>query len=186
MKKGWLTILPFLMSLGLLALLAWGAVGPEHLPLHDEGSAEHLGMLFLIGQTPFILWNIRSRCWVAALQAAALAIAVFLVSRSEAAGLGKVQARIDAAQPFPGGDRFIGEISGLGRVQSVEFAGIDNIGWDIYEVTLEKGVRHVHLYLAKDGRLLGRAIADDAAGCVSTEIYDCRYLDRPYPGIRPR
>ena len=186
MPKGWLTILPFLMSLGLLALLAWEAVGPEHLPLHDEGLAEHLGQLFLVGQVPFILWNIRRGWRVAAPQAVALVIAIFLVSRTEAAERDKVQARIDAGQPFPGGDRFIGEISGLGLVQSVEFAGIDTIGWDIYAVILEKGVRHVHLYLAKDGRLLGHTIADGAAGCVSTEIYDCRYLNRPFRGIKPR
>lgn len=185
MPKGWLTVLPFLMSLGLLALLAGEAVGPEHLPLHDEGFAEHIGLLLLVGQLPLILLNAR-RWRVAALQAGTLALAFFLVSRSEAAERDKVQARIDAHQPFPGGEREIGEIPGLGAVQSVEFAGIDIIGWDVYAVTFEKGVRHIHLYLAADGKVLGRTVADDPSGCQSTEIYDCRYLDRPYRGIRLR
>jgi len=184
-----MVILPFLMSLGLLGVLGWETVfGPEHLPLHDEQLAEHLGIVLLIGQVPLILWILirRRRLWLALSQAGCLALAVYLVSLSEGAERDRVQARIDAGQPFPGGDRAIGEISGLGAVQSVEFAGIDNIGWDIYAVTFEKGVRHVHLYLAKDGKVLGRTVADGPLGCVSSEIYACRYLDRPFRGIRPR
>jgi len=190
-------ILPFLMSLGLLALLGWDVVfGPEHLPLHDEAFAQHLGILLLIGQVPLILWNFlrRRRFLLGVLQAACLALAVYLVGLSEAAERAKVQARIDAAQPFPGGEtavRALAEapdpsLAGLGAVQSIEFDGIDSIGWDIYAVTFEKGVRHVHLFLSRDGRLLGSTVADTPSGCVSTEIYDCRYLDRPYRGIRRR
>lgn len=180
--------LPFFMSLGLLALLGWESLfGPERLPLHDEQMAEHIGFLLVGGQIPLLLWIfLRRRFAPAIAQSVLLALAVYVVSLSEAAERDKVQARIDAARPFPGGERAIGEIAGLGAVTSVEFAGIDTIGWDIYAVTFEKGVRHVHLYLAEDGKLLGRTIADDPSGCISTEIYDCRYLDRPYRGIKPR
>lgn len=187
-----MTILPFLMSLALLVLLGWQAVfGPEHLPLQDEGLAEHLGMVLLAGQVPLILWSlVRRRHWrLAALQTAGFGLVLYLVGLSDAAELDKVQARLQAAQPFPGGEkaaRAVAADQDLGAVQSIEFTGIDNIGWDIYAVTFEKGVRHIHLYLSRESKLLGSTVADGVAGCQSSEIYDCRYLDRPYPPLAAR
>jgi hypothetical protein len=179
--------LPFLMSLGVLAL---AMLGPERLPLHDEGLVEHLGMLLLAGQVPLILWGLFRRRWRAALlQTAGLGLAFYLVTLSETAELDKVQARIEAAKPFPGGEaaaRSLAAEQGLGTVQSIAFAGIDTIGWDIYAVTFEKGERHIHLYLSEDGKLLGSTFADGPAGCRSTEIYDCRYLDQPYSPLAAR
>jgi hypothetical protein len=72
------------------------------------------------------------------------------------------------------------EISSLGAVQSIDFIGVDNIGWDIYAVAFDKGVRHLHLFLTADSRLLGIALVDASLGCLSSEVYDCRYLYRPF------
>ena len=203
-----MTALPFALSFCLLALLGWQSVlAPQDLPMHDEGVADHIGMLCAFGQIPLILLGIALRTRrlpaalrIAGLQAACLVLVLGLNGVAEAKDRGRVEARIAAALPFPGGEaaarsflakmspatpavrRFIDrdgdllahDIRGLGDVRSIQFDGVDRIGWDIYAVAFEKGTRHMHLYLADDSRLLGIALADAPGGCLSSEIYDCR------------
>jgi hypothetical protein len=148
---------------------------------------------------------------LAALQSASLALGLGMVMALQMAERHEVRVRIEAADPFPGGaqavrsflaapaahdassavrgfldrkgDEVARDIDGLGAIQSIRFDGVDTIGWDSYAVTFDKGVRHVHLYLADDARLLGIALVDAASGCLSSEIYDCRYLHRPFRGV---
>jgi hypothetical protein len=217
--KAGLAALPFFLSLALLGLLGWEALfAPPGLPLHDEGAADHVGMLLAVAQVPLIILGFllrvrqpRAAFLLAALQSLSLALVLGLVMLAEAHARDDVRVRIEAARPFPGGeqavrsfvtapattdassavrgflqrdgDRLAHEIDGLGAVEAVEFAGIDNIGWDVYAVTFDKGVRHMHLFLAGDGRLLGVALADASSGCLSSEVYDCRYLGRPFRGV---
>lgn len=189
-----LKTLPFAMTAALLAVLGWEAFFADpQVPLHDEAAAEHIGMVLIAGQILLIPLGLILRVgWkMAVLQAVSLGAVLGLVALGEAGMRDRVQARIDASRPFPGGEQAARtyaqeENDGLGAVQSVAFDGVDNIGWDIYAVTFEKGVRHVHLYLGTDSKVLGAAMADSSAGCRSSEIYDCRYLDRPFRGIKPR
>lgn len=46
-----------------------------------------------------------------------------------------------------------GAISGFGAVQSVEFRGVGNQGWDIYEVKQERGSMRWHILLSSDGKI---------------------------------
>jgi hypothetical protein len=189
-----LKTLSFAMSIALLAVLGWEAFfAAPQVPLHDEAAAEHIGMLLIAGQILLIpLGLILRGGWkMAVLQAVSFGFVLGLIALGEAGVRQRVQARIDAAQPFPGGEQAARTYSeqeneGLGAVKSVAFVGVDNIGWDIYAVTFDKGVRHVHLYLGADSALLGVTMADSPTGCRSTEIYDCRYLDRPFRGIERR
>ena len=156
----------------------------------------------------------RTAFLLAVLQSVSLALVLGLIMLAEARARDHVRDRIEASRPFPGGvqavrsflaspeardaspavrgfveragDVLASDIDGLGAVQSIQFAGVDNIGWDIYAVTFENGVRHVHLYLAGDARLLGIALVDSASGCLSSEVYDCRYLNRPFRGVDAR
>lgn len=202
--------LPFAMSLALLGLLGWQTLlSPQDLPIHDEGWADHLGMLLVIGQMPLVLLGLarRARRRPAALQSAALAAIVSLVALANAEQHDRVRARIEAARPLPGGEQAVraflasapdqpvpairnflerdgadmsADVRTLGAVRSIRFTGIDSIGWDIYEAAFDRGVRHIHLFVADDSRLLGITLADAPNGCLSSEVYDCRYLDRPY------
>lgn len=43
----------------------------------------------------------------------------------------------------------------LGAVQTVEFRGVSQTGWDIYEVRHDKGLTHWRIHLAPDGRIDG-------------------------------
>lgn len=200
--------LPFILSFCLLALLGWQSIlAPQDLPMQDEGAVDHIGMLCAFGQIPLILLGIALRprrlpaaLRIAGLQSACLALVLGLNGIAEAKQRDRVEARIAAGRPFPGGDsaarsflagissatptvrRFLDrdgdvltyDIRGLGDVRSIQFDGVDRIGWDIYAVTFEKGTRHIHLYLADDAKLLGIALADAPGGCLSSEIYDCR------------
>jgi len=205
-------ILPCIMSFLLLALMGWEAfLSSSQPPLHDEYLVDHLGMLLVAGQVPLILYAARRSLRRAASQAALLALVLGMIAAAEGHARHIVKARIEALQPLPGGERAIRaflasaepdgassairrflerdggmlrlEMGGLGALRSVEFTGVDHIGWDSYAVTFEKGARHIHLYLNGDTRLIGLAIVDFASGCRSSEVYDCRYLNRPYRGI---
>lgn len=49
-------------------------------------------------------------------------------------------------------------ISGYGAVQSVEFRGVGNMGWDIYAVKQEKGTLQWSIALAADGKIEGALV----------------------------
>ena len=194
----WATATSFALSFALLVLIGWHALlAPEGLPLHDEGAPEHLGMLLVAAQIPLILWEWRQ--WRTTLmKGAALALVLGLNASLEAHERREIRAR---STPLPGSDQAVqavlaasvqpgdsavraflekdgpvltDEMKKLGAVQSITFAGVDPIGWDIYEIAFDKGVRHIHLFLAKDSRLLGIALVDSASGCLSSEVYACR------------
>ena len=52
-----------------------------------------------------------------------------------------------------------GAVSGFGAVQSVEFRGVGNQGWDIYDVKQEHGAMQWRILLAADGRIAGALVS---------------------------
>lgn len=51
-----------------------------------------------------------------------------------------------------------GTVSGLGAIQAVEFRGVGNQGWDIYEVKQEHGSTQWRIVLASNGRIEGALV----------------------------
>lgn len=43
----------------------------------------------------------------------------------------------------------------MGAVQSIKFAGVGNMGWDIYEVKYANGTLQYRIYLAGNGKIAG-------------------------------
>ena len=43
----------------------------------------------------------------------------------------------------------------LGAVQAVEFRGVGNMGWDIYDVRFEHGMAQYRILLSKEGIITG-------------------------------
>jgi streptomycin 6-kinase len=46
-------------------------------------------------------------------------------------------------------------ISGLGPVQSIQFLGVGNLGWDVYSVKQERGSMQWRIALGSDGKIVG-------------------------------
>jgi bla regulator protein blaR1 len=52
-----------------------------------------------------------------------------------------------------------GAVLGFGAVQSVEFRGVGNQGWDIYDVKQEHGAMQWRIALASDGKIAGALVS---------------------------
>jgi bla regulator protein blaR1 len=50
-------------------------------------------------------------------------------------------------------------VAGLGAVRSVQFKGVGNMGWDIYEVRQERGSMQWRIALASDGTIAGALVS---------------------------
>jgi bla regulator protein blaR1 len=50
-------------------------------------------------------------------------------------------------------------VSGFGAVQSIEFRGVGNQGWDVYEVKQEHGSMQWRIALASDGKIAGALVS---------------------------
>lgn len=104
---------PLVMSVVLCLLLAISAVvplGPE-IPIHDEYTWDHIGMLLLFGQVPIILCFVvrhRHQGWtsmpVLALQLSLLAGVLLIVHHGEQARRDFVARRVRANGPLAGGE----------------------------------------------------------------------------------
>ena len=106
---------PFVMSCALFILSGWEILlSPPHLPIHDEGAIDHLGMILAFGQVPVILLGFVLRVREpgaafrqAARQAAALAAALGLVTLDDVRNHQRVLARIHESRPFPQGEQAV-------------------------------------------------------------------------------
>jgi hypothetical protein len=65
-------------------------------------------------------------------------------------------------------------VKALGPIRSSDFKGVDQIGWDVYDVHFTHGDACWSVHMTPNGRIHGLAEADAPDSCSSSEVYECR------------
>jgi hypothetical protein len=104
----------------------------------------------------------------------------------------RVAQRVAAHRPLPGSDaalrRLLTEGGSFGditadpatMVQTMNFLGVDGIGWDRYAVA----DREWRIFLSDDGVIHGLTRIDPGGFCHSSEPYECRDIATNGPNLR--
>lgn len=70
------------------------------------------------------------------------------------------------------------DLGSLGPVQSLNFRGVDGIGWDIYKVRFANGEGEFRIFVGPKGIIHGLTYTDAKLICRSSEVYECRSESR--------
>jgi hypothetical protein len=70
------------------------------------------------------------------------------------------------------------ELDSLGPLRSLDFRGIDGIGWDIYDVHFANGDGEFRIFMSSNGLTQGLTYVNAKHACFSSEIYECRNESR--------